>query len=498
MTDYENFRIQAHHLDFMKYMWRKKGDPLKVGLHTKAICDRIDEAINDFDEGISTYLIITVPFRHGKSDIISRYEPAHFIGNHKDCDVMIVTYASSLAIGFSRFARNLVNTEEYEMVFHKKIDPKKGASDEWGVDGGQGTVTASGLTSGITGKGYHLGILDDYCANREEAESVSQREKAWQSFTNDFFTRQAPVSITIILATPWHVDDIIGRIKALNDEKGDSYDPEFEKFEVISFPAMNGEVQVLNENNEIETVKYDYLFTEKTLSTGEKFDGRFSPRWYERQKASLGTYGTASLLQCNPQTRGGNFFKVSKIKWHDSEEDFPKTQYKRVWDYAHTEKQINKNDPDWTSGTLLTYTKIDGEWHCWVKHVARMKGKATERDNYVRSVTDKDGANVPVYVENSLDSKDAVSTMQDALVGKRVVNGINIKMDKIARAGYLEPIFEAGHVHVLRGDWNFEWLSEIKDFPSGKHDDQVDNLTAGYQVCCKENPRISVGHVSGW
>lgn len=470
----------------MRYMWRKKGDPLKVGLHTRAICDRIDKAVNDFDDGISTYLIIAVPFRHGKSDIISRYEPAHFIGTHPDCDVMIATYSSSLAEGFSRFSRNLIKTQDFRDVFNKELSEEKAAVNEWGLKGYNGTVTASGMSSGITGKGYHLGILDDYCANREQAESNTMREKTWNSFTNDFFTRQAPVSITIILATPWHIDDIIGRIKRKNDEHSEDYDPEFEKFEIISFPAMNGEATVINNRGEKEVVKYDYLFTPKILSTGEQIDGRFTPRWYQRQSAALGNYGTASLLQCNPQIRGGNLFEMGKLKFHDTDEDFPKTKYYRVWDYAHTAKQTQKEDPDWTSGTLLTYTKIEGVWHLWIKDVSHFRGKSTERDNLVRAVSEKDGAGVGIAVENSVDSKDAVSQLREALNGKRVVVPLNIGIDKVARAGYVEPIFDTGHVHLLRAEWNREWIEEFTAFPGGKHDDQVDNVTAGWQLLCGE------------
>ena len=204
------------------------------------------------------------------------------------------------------------------------------------------------------------------------------------------------------------------------------------------------------------------------------------------------------MYQCNPQIRGGNFLDTSKVQIHDNVEDFPKTRYYRVWDLAHTAKQTQKADPDYTSGTLLTYTKIDGLWHLWIKHVARIRSSATERDTLIRSATDKDGQGVAVAIENSLDSKDAVVTMQEVLKGKRQVIPLNIRMDKIARAGYVEPIFEAGHVHILRGDWNLDWFTEVKGFPSMPHDDQVDNITAGFMLCCLgSNGQIVSGKVAG-
>ena len=76
--------------------------------------------------------------------------------------------------------------------------------------------------------------------------------------------------------------------------------------------------------------------------------------------------------------------------------------------------------------------------------------------------------------------------MQEATRGRRRIIPIKTQGDKVARMSYLEPIFEAGNVHILRGDWNFEWLNELNEFPSGKHDDQVDNLSAGYAMICQQ------------
>ena len=185
MNDYEKYLCKLHHLNFMQTVWRNRAEPLVVGLHTRAICNLIDKAVNDFDEGKSTFLIINVPPRHGKSDMISKYEPVHFMAMHPDKDVMVVSYNSSLAIGHSNFSRDLMTTDAFKEIFpNVQLSSKSSASDSWGVDGGIGIVTASGLSSGITGKGYHFGILDDYCAGRAEAESRIQRDTMWYSFVN--------------------------------------------------------------------------------------------------------------------------------------------------------------------------------------------------------------------------------------------------------------------------------------------------------------------------
>lgn len=485
----EKLKAQYHHLNFIQYCWQKSDEPYSVGKHTSTICHLIDEAVENFKNGKSTYLVVKVHPRAGKSEILSQNLTAHFMGSFPDKDAMICCYNSALAEKNSRIAFKLMESKRFRSLYPDIT--LKGGVQQWGIENRLGLVTASGLISGITGNGFSLGMLDDYIAGREAAESQIIRDKIWNEFTDSFLTRRAPVSIIIVLATQWHVDDIIGRIERKTDPESEEYDEHFPKFKIVSFPAVNGEGDVWvnatkDKKAHWEHQKWDYLFTE-----------RFTPTYYEQQKAALGEYSFAALYQCNPQIRSGNLFVTDRIQYHSSIAEFPNTKYYRVWDLAHTAKQTQKADPDYTSGTLLTYTKIDGVWHLWIKDVARIRGKAPERDNYIRAVSDKDGAGVAIAVENSADSKDAVSNMQTILNGKRVVKPLNIGIDKVARASYIEPIFEAGHVHVLRGEWNLDWINEVKSFPSGKHDDQVDNLTAGYMLCCQSQGKIVVGRVQG-
>lgn len=481
------------HLGFYEYFWKTQtSDKLYIGLHTRIICEEIDKAIERFNngEGESTYLLITVPPRHGKSDIVSRYLPAHFMGMFPDKDVIIATYASSLAYDMSSDARKIVDTDEFKKVFGQELSKTSHAVDKWQMEGGKGTLTASGLLSGITGKGAHLLILDDYCADRKDAESEVVRESTWKSFTDAFMTRQAPTCICIILATPWHTDDVIGRIKKLNNPKDKEYKEDFPKFKLLSFPAENADFDYINKYGELEHIKYDYLFTDKELN-GTFYKGRFTPQFYKQQRATLGDYSYQALYMCEPTTRGGNLLKVGNVVVHNSLSEFPHIRYDRIWDLAHSEKQTQKTDPDYTSGTLVGYRNVNGVWEVWIKDVARIRAEATERNNFIYAVMEKDGGAVQVGVEISIDARDTVLIMQKALRGRRRIIPIKTTGDKVTRMSYLEPCFEAGNVHILRADWNLDWLKEAKEFPSGKHDDQMDNLSAGYELRVLSPARIT-------
>jgi predicted phage terminase large subunit-like protein len=467
--DFEVEKAKKSHIEFIKYTWQKS-TPFIIGHHTKVICDKIDKAIEGYKQGKNQFLIIQVPFRHGKSDIISRYLPPHFLGMFPGNEVVVSSYSADLSHLFSRFARDLIDSKEYKKVYPNiELNKSSKSVSEWSIKQkdkngkykkGTGETQWVGTGGGLTGRGYHLGIVDDYLKNREEAESETIRKKCWEWFKDVFMTRRAPVSITIILATPWHTDDLIGRIK-----KETKKDPKFPKFEITTIPA--------------ESDKYP---------TGYLFPERFPVIWYEGQKATLGTYGTASLLQCNPILRGGNMLKTDKIKIIEESELPPNLKFSRGWDLASSKKERVKDDPDFTVGVLASI-----QWrknketnirvpHIYIKDIERLREEAPKRNRVIIQTTKMDGGSVKVGVETVAGYKDAYTILKEVLMGVALVRNINVSSDKVSRASALEPIFEAGHIYLVRGDWNKKFISEAGSFPSGKHDDQIDGLIVCYEM----------------
>ena len=112
-----------------------------------------------------------------------------------------------------------------------------------------------------------------------------------------------------------------------------------------------------------------------------------------------------------------------------------------------------------------------------------------KRDELIKAKATADGYYVKQAIENTIDSKDAYEYISEALP-EISWNKLDLKGDKLARATPLEAIFETpGHVIVKRADWNEEWINEIIRFDgSGDgHDDQVDNLSAGYAMLVAGN-----------
>jgi phage terminase large subunit-like protein len=472
LEDEKKEKARNRHIKFMDYTWRKK-DPFIHGFHTEKICERIGQAFEDFRNGKSTYLLINVHHRSGKTDMVSRYLGAHFLGEFPDKEVMQVSYSAEKAEGFAAFGRNVFKSDKYAKLYPEVgLSTETNKKSEWHITdqdrqatGGQ--LFASGLRSGLTGSGFHLGILDDYCSGRTEAESEKQRGNAWDCFSNDFMTRAAPVSIVIVLATQWHWDDISGRII---EEMKDN--PNFPRFERMTFPARAGDYTGPGE------YPGEFLFLE-----------RFPKQWYLAQYATLGPYSAAALLDCDAHPRTGGILSTDGVIVHDDIIfDFPSLtdcRWWRIWDLAHTAKERQKDDPDFTSGTLLAFRKEPGSPvpHLYIRDVKRCRKGATERDSFMRVIAKMDGHFVHQAIEHTLDSKDAYHYIRKTLPEISWTK-IQVKGDKMIRATPLEPIFACpGHVHIALGDWNDAWLNEVIKFDGlGKHhDDQVDNMSAGYQ-----------------
>ena len=43
---------------------------------------------------------------------------------------------------------------------------------------------------------------------------------------------------------------------------------------------------------------------------------------------------------------------------------------------------------------------------------------------------------------------------------------------------------EAGNVKIVRGPWNDDFLRVLENFPTGRHDDEVDARSGAHQVLC--------------
>ena len=87
-------------------------------------------------DGLSDRLMILAPPRAGKSELVSRFFPAWYLGNHPDARVLLLTYADTFAETWGRRVRQLL--EEWGPdVFGVHVDQDRAqtrqAAGEWTI-----------------------------------------------------------------------------------------------------------------------------------------------------------------------------------------------------------------------------------------------------------------------------------------------------------------------------------------------------------------------------
>jgi predicted phage terminase large subunit-like protein len=429
--------------------------PYIYGPHTNFLIDRLQRAADELAEGRSTYIVVNVPFRHGKSDVISRRFGPWMMLRDPELETIIAAYGQDLANQFSLDARRVFN--RVSGLYDLSLDRSQTRLDSWRLEGHKGAVHAVGLGGAVTGKGAAVLLIDDPHKNREDAESEAMRAKVWDGFASDLMTRLAPAHIVCVCANRWHIDDLSGRIIAKNTPGTDAYDPLFPRFEVVKFPAQS--------------------------DTGEwLFPQRFAPEWYETQRATLGAYAWSAQGMQDPSPRTGNMLRADLVKIVD---EMPAdVRFTRGWDLASTEKERVKDDPDYTAGVKAGVRWVEEVRggvtvkvpHVYIANARKKREAAVERDKWIVQTAKDDGPGVRQRVETVAGYKDAGNYLKSLLAGISTVDTITPHKDKVVRAGILEPIFGAGNVHILRADWNDAFLAEIALFPGGVHDDYVDAL----------------------
>src|SRR5690606_35818692 len=129
--------------------------------------------------------MVFLPPRHSKSEMFSRLFSAYYLFRNPHHFVGINSYSAELAYTLSRAAR------ENFLEAGGSISDEAAAVKHWETSE-RGGLWAAGVGGPITGKGYHLGIIDDPLKNSEDAASSTIREKQKEWYASTFYTRQEP------------------------------------------------------------------------------------------------------------------------------------------------------------------------------------------------------------------------------------------------------------------------------------------------------------------
>lgn len=446
--------------NFVRFCWQGP-EKFIEGWFIDRICDEFDEAVDRYERGESTYLMLALPFRHGKTSLAKLFT-AYFLGRcaSRSPSVMLTGYGAALVEDSSQDVRRIISCMRYGRVFpHVRLDPSAGSVGNWKILGSTGRVVATGLEGALNGRGYSLGLVDDPFKRRQDAESKTERQKIWTAFSNDFLTRRLTPSITILVGTPYHVADVRGMILEKMEKEKD-----FPRFKDIRFPAENPDGS--------------WLWPEG------KGEG-----WYREQKATLTAYEYASNMLCDPRVRTGGMFNTERLK-RISTMDVVASDVMAAalyWDKAATAL-----GGSYTAGTLMlkmrnksyvVYDLIRGQWD------------SAERERRMRQACDAARDIFPM-VEIGLEQEPGSSGVDSKILTIANLAGHKVIVDKVSkgkefRADPWSTQVNGGNVSLVNAGWNDEYVDEHGSFPSGKYKDIVDSSSGAFGMLLHSGTGIS-------
>jgi len=366
------------------------------------------------------------------------------LGKNPDAEFIHTSYSGRLAASNAWQTRELVTHEVYREIFpHVELRGDSKARDEWRTSEG-GCVYAVGAGGTITGYGagkmrpaFGGCIIIDDPQKPDEVRSDVIRKGTIEWFQNTLESRKnSPETPIILIMQRLHEEDLAGWLLAGGN--GETWDH-------VCLPAIQEDGSALwPEKHSIDDLK-------------------------RMQEAAHYTF--AGQYQQRPTPLEGGIFKPDSLIPVDSASD-AKT-WIRAWDLAATQ-----DDGDWTVGTLLG-KRGDGSWV--IGDSVRLQGRPDEVEAAILSTANRDGVSVRISIpqDPGQAGKSQVAYLSKALSGFRVSASVE-SGDKVTRAEPFASQVNVGNVSMVRAEWNGPLVSEMRNFPFGKHDDQIDALSRAF------------------
>lgn len=411
--------------------------------------DLLAGALERIEAGSLKRLMVFMPPRHGKSQLSSINFPAWYLGRNPQKEIVVASYTAELAIEFGRKTRDLLDNENYKNIFKTRLNEGSQSAQRWNTREGGGYF-AVGVGGSLTGRGADLLVIDDILSGREDAESVTQRERVWQWYNSTAYTRLSPTGAVIIVLTRWHDDDLAGR---LLKQQPDTW-------EVLSLPAIAEE-------------------DEEKRARGEPlWPVRFPLSQLEEIKRTIGTYEWSSLYQQNPLDEGSQEFKRQYFKLAMVSEVLKKN----TKNFLTIDPAVSKKDSADFTGFCLNF--VD-EKNFWYFKAWREKLSPGELIDKLFLLSEKYKL-VQIGIEKGMYSLVVKPFLdQEMRVRQRFLRIQELKHNqtqKEIRIRALLPRYEAGSIYHLEGECG-QLEEELLRFPKAKHDDVSDAAAYMCQLC---------------
>lgn len=444
-----NIRLQKARADLLHFTTFTKPD-YDVNWHHRIICNAINEMIyGDLDR-----LMVFVPPRHGKSELISRRLPAFLFGINPDTRIIATSHTKDLASAMNRDVQRIIDSDEYRVLFPATKINGDGVkskstwlrnSDTFEIIDRTGVYRCAGVEGGITGKGGDWLFIDDPIKDAAEARSPTHRERVWNWYNTTLRTRREKKAKILIVLTRWHEDDLAGRLLELANKN-----PMADQWRVVTIPAICEREQEFDPRAIGEALwpsKYDLKDLESTRAS--------DPATFN------------ALYQQRPSAMEGNLFKRDRWKFY---EKLPALDEQvTFWDLGVKDKKSSSYAVGQVWGRKGP--------NIFLVAIFRKQMGILESVGQIMRMRDQYPAARKIIIEDKANGPQAIEILRQEVPGIEPYNPSGSKEERALAQVYW---LDSGNVYLPNPNLDnsvYDFIDECANFPNGTHDDQVDVFT---------------------
>lgn len=408
--------------------------------HHRLILDKLESVAR----GETSRLALFLPPGSAKSTYASILFPPWFLAQEPKSAIIAASHTQELAERWGRRCRNLI--AEHGNQLGVGLSPDATAIGRWETTQG-GEYFAAGVGGSITGRRADLALIDDPVRSREDADSELIRNRTWDWYRSDLYTRLKPGARIILIQTRWHEDDLAGRLMAEMATGGDQWD-------VVSLPAL----------------------AEDDDPLGRRPGQPLWPEWEDadalaQKRRAVGPRDWSALYQQRPAPEEGDYFKAEWLREYDRLPAKETLHFYGASDYA-----VTSNGGDYTCHLVLG---IDPEGRLYLVDLWR---KQASSDVWVDAFCDLVRERKPLgWAEEKGQISAGIGPFLERRMRERQAfvarEQFPTRGDKAVRAQSIRGRVSLNGLYLPKNaPWAAEFRRELLSFPAGKHDDQVDAL----------------------
>lgn len=422
------------------------------------ICSILESIPEKLAERKKVRIILSIPPRHGKTETASILFPAWALGKHPSLKFILSCYGAELSETIGMKTRDIINSESYKAIFPGiSLRQDQKAKAKW-MTNKRGSYTGVGIGTAVTGTGADVIIMDDPHKDRQEAESQTVRDTAWEYYRSTLYSRLEGYGAVIVIMQRWHQDDLVGRLREEEARLAAAKVPH-DEWEVINFPAIAEDDEFAADGT---------LFRKK----GEPlWPSKFSLDVLANIRQTTGVYNWASQYQQDPILAETQEFRQHMFRPYEA----ASLAGKRLRHYTLVDPAISQKLSADNTVVLTIAKEVDGPS---IYRIREDAGHFTP-DQTLQLIFAHQadyGSEVAIEtVQYQQALKYAVIEEQRKRQTYFTVHEIRSSGNKETRIRGLLPLYGAGVIFHLQGDVEYE--RELLSFPRGRRDDRIDCMS---------------------